>query len=118
MAQKVKNIRAVRRATRTRLRIKRDTNLPRVSVHRSLNQIYAQLIDDSQGKTLTSFSSQKMAKSKGQGKKDIAKSVGVELAKRAKQQGIEQVVLDRGQYKYHGRVAALADGLRAGGLIL
>jgi large subunit ribosomal protein L18 len=106
--------RASRRAFRVRQRIKRDTTLPRVSVFRSLNQIYAQVIDDAQHNTLTSCSSLEV-EIKGD-KKNVAHAVGIELAKRMKEKGIEAAVFDRGQYLYHGRVKALADGLRESGL--
>jgi large subunit ribosomal protein L18 len=87
---------------------------PRISVFRSLKHIYAQLIDDSQHKTLASCSSFDV-ETKGD-KKAVARSVGVELAARAKSKGVEQAVLDRGGFLYHGRVKALAEGLREGGL--
>jgi large subunit ribosomal protein L18 len=87
----------------------------RVSVFRSLKQIYAQIIDDVSHKTLVSFSSHNLSKKVGN-KKDIAKQVGKELAALAKSKSISSVCFDRGSYKYHGRVAALADGLREGGL--
>ena len=109
-----KNIqRKHRRAERVRDRLK-ESGLPRISVFRSLNHMYAQLIDDAQQHTIASCSS---AELKAQGdKKAQAHAVGIELAKRAQQKGVEQVKLDRGQFLYHGRVKALAEGLREGGL--
>jgi large subunit ribosomal protein L18 len=91
---------------------------PRLSVYRSLNHIYVQLIDDMQGKTVVAASSR--AK-KAEGKKTggnlaAAKEVGKLIAERAKSKGVTQVVFDRGGYKYHGRVKALADAAREAGL--
>ncbi len=108
-------IRAKRRMLRVRNHLKKYSSLPRVSVFRSLKHIYAQIIDDSMLKTLASCSSLDLKDLSGD-KKAVARSVGLELAKRAKDRGIEHVVLDRGRFLYHGRVKALADGLREGGL--
>ncbi len=102
-----------RRIQRVRQRL--SGNGPRVSVFRSLNHIYAQIIDDAQHHTLASCSSQELEKVKGD-KKAVAKAVGKELAKKAVKLGISTVVFDRGAFLYHGRVAALAEGLREGGL--
>ena len=102
------------RALRVRCRLKRDTTLARVSVFRSLNQIYAQIIDDVQHKTLVSCSSLDIEE-KGN-KTGIAKAVGTELAKRALEKGVKIACFDRGRFLYHGRVKALAEGLREGGL--
>ena len=104
-----------RRAYRVRGRLKFGKTKPRVSVFRSLKQIYAQIIDDATHKTIASFSSLSLKDFKGD-KKAVAKKVGLELAKIAKKDSIEGVVFDRGLYRYHGRVRALADGLREGGL--
>lgn len=98
-----------------RRRIKIDTTLPRVSVFRSLKQIYAQIIDDAARKTLVSCSSLELKKVAGD-KKAVAHKIGLELAKRAQAQGLSAVVFDRGSFLYHGRVQALADGMREGGL--
>ncbi len=87
----------------------------RVSVFRSLSHIYAQIIDDSQQKTVLSYSSLNLKKSKGK-KVDIAKQVGLELGKMAVEKKLNDVFFDRGSYLYHGRVRALADGLREAGL--
>jgi large subunit ribosomal protein L18 len=88
---------------------------PRLSVFRSNREIYAQIIDDLSGTTLVSASSQKIKKIDGD-KKAVAYEVGKILASLAKQKGIDNVVFDRNGYLYHGRVKALADGAREGGL--
>ncbi|HEV2917197.1 MAG TPA: 50S ribosomal protein L18 [Candidatus Babeliales bacterium] len=108
--------RAKRRAFRVRERIKRQTDLPRISVFRSLKQIYAQLIDDNRGVTIASASSVSLKLSGN--KSVIAREVGKQLAQRAKELDINAVVFDRGSYMYHGRVQELAEGLREGGLQL
>lgn len=113
MAIQNRNIKRDRRASRTRLNL-RNSVLPRVSVFRSLNNIYAQLIDDAAQATITSCSSLEI-KASGD-KKAQAHAVGLELAKRIKDKGIEAAKFDRGRYLYHGRLAALAEGLREGGL--
>ena len=89
--------------------------LPRISVFRSLNQIYAQIIDDSTGSTLVSFSSLAL-KNKKANKVTKAKEVGLQLGKLAIDKSLDKVFFDRGQYLYHGRVKALAEGLRESGL--
>jgi len=89
--------------------------IPRLSVFRSNKDIYAQVINDNEGKTLASASSLKLD-GKGKNKTDQAFEVGKALAETAKQNGIEKVVFDRGGYLYHGRVKSLADGARKGGL--
>ena len=105
------------RAKRRSLRVRRkfSGDLPRVSVHRSLNNIYAQIIDDNAHATLVSCSSLELKTAKGD-KKAVANAVGKELAKKAQEKGIKSVVFDRGSFLYHGRVKALAEGLREGGL--
>lgn len=102
-----------RRTYRVRKAVKASGRL-RLSVFRSLQHIYAQIIDDSQGVTVVAASS-KALKLSGN-KTEVAKQVGQALATAAKDKGISQVVFDRGSYKYHGRVKALADGAREGGL--
>ncbi len=114
LLKKIKK-RVQRRKLRVRSRIKHDSGLPRVSVFRSLNHIYAQLIDDTIGKTVASCSSLEMDLTTGD-KKTKARSVGLELAARAKRNGVENAVFDRGSFLYHGRIQALAEGLREGGL--
>lgn len=102
-----------RRLYRVRNAVK-TAGLPRVCVTRSLNQIYAQLIDDTVSKTVASASSLTLKK-KG-AKKVVARAVGVELARLAQGLGIKKVCFDRGALLYHGRVKELAEGLREGGL--
>lgn len=106
--------RAHKRALRVRKKLK-SAGLPRISVFKSLNQIYAQIIDDQQHKTVASCSSLELKGIKGN-KKDVALAVGKELASRALKGGVSKAVLDRGSFLYHGRVKSLADGLREGGL--
>jgi large subunit ribosomal protein L18 len=101
--------------TRIRRRLTGTTERPRLSIYRSLNHIYAQVIDDSQGVTLVSAST-KAAKAKTGGNVAAAREIGKLVAERAKEKGIRQVVFDRGGYLYHGRVKALADAAREAGL--
>ena len=105
-----------RRRVRTSLR-ERAAGKPRLSVHRSGRHIYAQVIDDVAGKTLASASSlDKDIKAKTGATKDSAASVGKAIAERAKKAGVSSVVFDRGGFLFHGRVKALADAAREGGL--
>lgn len=106
--------RSKRRALRVRSSIKKG-NLPRVSVFRSHKHIYGQIIDDIKHHTMVSFSSSQLEKAAGD-KKAVAHMVGKELAQKAKAKGIDRVLFDRGSYKYHGRIQALADGIREGGV--
>jgi large subunit ribosomal protein L18 len=101
--------------TRIRRRLSGTAERPRLSVYRSLNHIYAQVIDDSQGVTLASASTV-AAKAKTGGNVAAAREVGRLVAERAKEKGIRAVVFDRGGYLYHGRVKALADAAREAGL--
>lgn len=106
----------IRRHKRVRAKISGTESCPRLNVYRSLNNIYAQIIDDESGKTLASASStEKDFKDYG-GNVEAAKKVGEALAKRASEKKIKQVVFDRGGYLYHGRVKALAEAARANGL--
>ena len=108
-----------RRHRRVRAKVKGTAQRPRLNVYRSLENIFAQVIDDVDGKTLASASTidKEVAKQIGESNKvDSAKVVGKILAERAKVAGITTVVFDRGGYRYHGRVAALAEGAREGGL--
>ena len=108
-----------RRHARVRKKVVGTSQRPRLNVYRSLNHIYAQLIDDSQGQTLLAVSTFDSALGKNLGSKtrtEQAAVVGKTLAERAKETGISQVVFDRGGYKYHGRVKTLADASREGGL--
>lgn len=111
--EKKLRFRAQRRGQRVRYKFKHDR--PRVSVFRSLNHIYAQVINDNESKTVAGASSLELKKLTGD-KKQIAHEVGLELARRARAQGITVIAFDRGPFKYHGRVKALAEGLREGGL--
>jgi large subunit ribosomal protein L18 len=105
-----------RRRVRTALRA-RSTGKPRLSVHRSGRHIYAQVIDDTAGKTLAAASTlDKDLKGKTGATKDGAAAVGKTLAERAKKAGVSKVVFDRGAFLFHGRVKALADAAREGGL--
>jgi large subunit ribosomal protein L18 len=105
-----------RRRVRTALR-DRASGKPRLSVHRSGRHIYAQVIDDAAGKTLAAASTlDKDLKGKTGATKDGAAVVGKTLAERAKAAGVSQVVFDRGGFLFHGRVKALADAAREGGL--
>ncbi len=98
-------------------KIRGTTERPRLSIYRSNKQIYAQIIDDERGETLISCSSRiKEVNSQPVSKSEKSIAVGKELATKAKEKGIESVVFDRGGYKYHGRVKALAEGAREGGL--
>lgn len=108
-----------RRRFRVRKRVRGTAERPRLSVTRSHKHMSAQLIDDLAGKTLASASTMDKELSgsmKYGGNVDAATAVGKAIAERAKSAGIEQVSFDRGAYKYHGRVAALADAAREGGL--
>ena len=108
----------IRRHSRVRGKISGTAERPRLCVFRSENNIYAQIIDDVAGGTLVSASTvEKAFEGKG-GNSEAAKKVGAVLAERALQKGIEDVVFDRGGYIYHGRVKALAEGAREGGLEL
>jgi len=106
-----------RRQIRVRKKVFGATQRPRLVVTRSARHISAQVIDDTQGRTLASASSMEPEMRAARGdKSEKAKQVGGVLAERAKAVGIEKVVFDRAGYAYHGRVAALADGAREGGL--
>jgi len=106
-----------KRHSRLRLRISGSPDRPRLSVFRSSKFIYAQVIDDTTGRTLASASSRE-ADLAGETKVDVARAVGRAIAERAKAAGVSSVVLDRGGYQYHGRVRSLAEGAREGGLNL
>ncbi len=104
---------------RVRTKVSGTTERPRLCVYRSLGHIYAQVIDDHSGKTLVSASSvdgETKKNLKGGGNIAAAKVIGKAVAERAKAAGVEKVVFDRGGYKYHGRVKALADAAREAGL--
>ena len=102
---------------RIRRKVKGDTEKPRLAIYRSLNHIYAQVIDDRLGQTLVSASTtEKDLRGNTGGNLDAARRIGQVIAERAIAKGIEQVVFDRGGYLYHGRVKALTDAARAAGL--
>lgn len=108
-----------RRHLRMRNKVFGTPGRPRLSVYRSSNHMYAQIIDDTQGKTLVAASSIEpmlMQKLDSTSNKEAAKEVGLLIAQRAKEKDISTVVYDRGGNIYHGRIAALADGAREGGL--
>ncbi len=115
MATAKKVVRRKKIRMRIRKRIKGTAELPRLSVFRSNKQIYAQLIDDLNGNTLCAASSAEAGDSGS--KVEQAKSVGKLLASKAKDNSIEMVVFDRSGYLYHGRIKALAEGAREGGLL-
>ena len=111
-----KNIQRLKRHRRVRGKISGTAERPRLNVYRSTNHIYAQIIDDTTGKTLVSASSTEKDFGMAGGNKEAARKVGELVAKRALEKGIENVVFDRGGYIYHGRVQELAEGAREGGL--
>ncbi|MEW6096518.1 MAG: 50S ribosomal protein L18 [bacterium] len=107
----------LRRKHRVRRRIFGTQERPRLSVHRSLKHIYAQIIDDEAGKTLAvACSTKKGIIADSMKKTDVAKEIGALIAKQAINKGIKKVVFDRGGYLYHGRIKALADAAREAGL--
>lgn len=110
----------IRRSDRVRRKVEGSPERPRLAVYRSNRHIFAQLIDDLGGRTLAAASDLKIEGDPGiegmTAKVARAKAVGMELAKAAKEAGIDAAVFDRAGYRYHGRVAALAEGAREGGL--
>ena len=119
MAEKNRTEARVRRHIRVRKNVQGTQQRPRLSVYRSLSEIYAQVIDDQAGHTIASASTidqELRAQMKGLKKSEQAKLVGKMLAERAKSKGVQMVVFDRGGNKYTGRVKALAEGAREGGL--
>ncbi len=119
----IKNARRqrIQRHKRVRRKVGGNAERPRLAVFRSLQHVYAQVIDDSQGRTLTAASSMEpevRSQASGKSKAEVSKIVGALVARRAKGAGIDKVVFDRGGYKYHGRVKALADSARQEGLII
>ena len=106
----------IKRHKRVRAKVSGTPERPRLNVFRSEKNIYAQIIDDVNGVTLVSASSLEKDFNVEGTKSDAAKKVGMNVAERAKAKGIENVVFDRGGYVYHGRVKALAEGAREGGL--
>lgn len=110
----------IKRHARLRQRVKGKQERPRLNVFRSLNHIYAQVVDDTSGHTIASSSSldpEIKAEAEGKTKTAVARGVGLKMAERAKNKGVAEVVFDRGGFKYHGRVKALAEAAREAGLI-
>jgi large subunit ribosomal protein L18 len=119
MAKVSSNISRKRRHARIRETVSGSADKPRLCIFRSLSNIYAQVIDDKSGVTLTSAGSLHAdikGQASGKNKTQIAEMVGSLLARNAQEKGISQVVFDRGGYKYHGRVKALAESARKAGL--
>ena len=115
----VKNKIRIRKHERVRKKITGTSERPRLNVYRSLNHIYAQIIDDTVHNTLVAASTLDGALKgtlNGSGNKEAAKAVGLLIAKKSLDKGIKAVVFDRGGYLYHGRVKELAEGAREGGL--
>jgi large subunit ribosomal protein L18 len=117
MAHESKGIIRKRVHKRIRRKVAGSTERPRLAVFRSVKHIYAQVIDDTVGHTLAAASSNEKSGIKAGGNVAGAKAVGKLLAERAKEKGVKSVVFDRGGYLYHGRVKALADAAREGGLV-
>ncbi len=111
-----KKLKRGKRQRKIRAKISGDSSCPRLNVFRSNNGMYAQLIDDRAGKTLFSVHSREV-KGKDLSKTQVSEEMGKLLAEKAKKAKIEKAVFDRGGYKYHGRVKALADGAREAGLV-
>lgn len=112
------NKQKIRRKIRTRSKVQGTKDRPRLSVFRSNNSLYVQLIDDQAGITLLGVSQKQLETSKeSQPKTALAKTLGNFLAKKALEKKIKTVVFDKGSYSYHGRIKALADGAREGGLV-
>lgn len=115
-----------RMSSKDRLRLKKKVRIrkkifgtvecPRLSVFRSTRHIYAQIVDDTTGTTLIEASTKTVKVTASSGSREAAKSIGLELAKKAKSKNISKVVFDRNGYQYHGRIQSLADGAREGGL--
>jgi large subunit ribosomal protein L18 len=116
MDAKVKRLHRLRRHNRVRTRISGSSERPRLAVYRSNRHIYAQLIDDVSARTVAAASDMESGVADQGDKTARAKAVGQELARRAKEAGVDRAVFDRGGRLYHGRVAAVADGAREGGL--
>ena len=118
-ASNTKGKRQLRRKRHVRRVIRKTSSRARLSVHRSVKHIFAQVIDDEKGVTLCAVGDSSKALTdqlNGKTKTERAKAIGTEIARLAQEKGVEQVVFDRGFSKYHGRVKALADAAREGGL--
>jgi large subunit ribosomal protein L18 len=117
--QKIVNKQRWRRKNRVRKKLRGDADCPRLSIKRSNKHLYCQLIDDEAGKTIASASTRDKSLAgqiKYGGNCDAAKIIGAAIAERAKAAGVTQCKFDRGEYKFHGRVAELANAAREGGL--
>ena len=114
MSKKTRTLGRNKRHLRVRKRLSGTQERPRVSLFRSNKNIYLQLIDDSEGKTLASASSLKSDNNSIN--KDLSKKLGIEFGEKISKLGIKKVVFDRGGYLYHGKVAAIADGIRQSGI--
>jgi len=115
--QKRKSVRRGRRRIGIRKRVIGTPDRPRLAIYRSLNHVYAQVIDDLSGKTITAASSRDKGVSlENTGNIGAAKAVGAAIAEKAKSAGVSDVVFDRGGFKFHGRVKALAEAAKEGGL--
>ena len=115
-SKNIKTEKRERRHAKIRSKVSGTAEKPRLSVFRSNKYVYAQLIDDEKGHTLAFLSSQKLASKKG-GMLERAREVGKDLAKIAKSKKIEKVVFDRGGFLYKGKIKAIAEGAREGGLV-
>jgi large subunit ribosomal protein L18 len=116
---KSRNVLRIRRHARVRRRMTGTAERPRLSIFRSLRYLYAQIVDDVSGKTIAAASTREKAVAEGLASTSSAAAavkVGTTIAERAKSKGISAVVFDRGGYKYHGRIKALADAARGAGL--
>lgn len=112
----MKNTKTNARKLRVRAKIKGTLEKPRLSVYRSNKYIYAQIIDDIKGKTIVGVSQKNLSLKDKSKRVEKSKELGVLIAKKALVKKIKEVVFDRGSYKYHGRVKAVAEGAREGGL--
>lgn len=112
----MKNNKKTSRQIRVRAKVKGSSQKPRLSVFRSNKLIYAQIIDDNKGQTILGMSEKALALKEKVNKTERSKQLGLSLAKKAITKKIKEVVFDRGSYKYHGRVKAVAEGAREGGL--
>jgi large subunit ribosomal protein L18 len=114
---KQKRAKAVRRKHRVRAKVHGTKARPRFCVTKTLNHIYAQIIDDDSGKTIAAANDMKIKKKKkGAGKTEVAREVGKLVAKAAADKKVKKVIFDRGSYKYHGRIKVLAEAAREAGL--
>ncbi len=115
-AQKIKQLKKTRRIRRIRARILGTPQRPRLTAYRSLKHLYAQIIDDTAGKTLVSATDFELTSRKKMKKADLAKEIGFLIAKKASDKKIKKVIFDRRGYKYHGIIKIFADSAREGGL--